>query len=632
MEITGSNLNNNSARSGINNKIYSPFLYAPSDKVEITGQNSSKSDQTEDKSLHEEVKDVIDPKKNYKRLSVKIAGTAGAGVLLGGLALLTIFKGKSGFFNEKLGNYVQKLRGQAFSLQNETSLRAKINYHFKTGIVKLFDNGLNSWVNFDQLKNTYIDQKIIKKTPLRSPFEWVCNKFKYYAQKNSLNKYNQSVKEAKKLESLSADLKNAIKQAGMDDIKDKNKIRQLIKDYGLEINENSSRTEVIDAIIKKIVENTENLAKKENFDNRQKQVEEVLQEHILNPYLEEFKMLSKDKNLTSFNGIKESIYEVTDDAKKLTKSSEGIISRRNQEVRNFHKDAVYKEKELISRTIEDNCKEASTLIQEAENNLMAIAKNDQKLLALYTSKYKSDLRYIEEAMKSYKNARTSAGKLAREQNKQIFEKYIETLKTELKENHGNKADDIINVLDKAKNRVVESDKKGLLEELREIMKCSDNNACNSIKMDNQDLYNKFKRTTAAFSNKLNKAVNFETDNLFFRQMDLKLGGGNFEIFGFSVPVALGAYNVLKTDDHEERVSKGIRTGSVIGGGLLGWFTSGVVLCLSAGNALVLSLGAGIVADKIGKFIDNKFWSKGKDWDAINKQKKLEAKAFKAQNK
>jgi hypothetical protein len=621
MEISGLN-NKNATRLGINNQIYYPFLSTSTDKVEISGQTK----QSEDQPL-EDVKNLIDPKKNYQRLSVKIAGTAGAGVLLAGLAFLTIFKGKSGFLNERLGNYIQRLRGQTFNLQHETSLKAKINYHLKTGLVKIIDNGLNSWVNFDQLKNVYIDQKIIQKSPLQRPFNWATGQFKHYAQKTNLRKYNQSVKEAKNLEKLLPDLKNAVKQANMDNFGDKIKLRQLVQDYpDLNINENSSRSEVIEAIIKEIARKTDNLANSENFIARQKAVEDNLSEKILHPYMDEFKMLS-DKNV-SISGIKETIHGAANDVKKLSQSREDIISRRNKEVRNITKDKVYIEKEKITRTIADNCQEASVFIKEAEDNIRAVAKNDPNLFNLYTSQYENNLRNIEETMKFYKNAKTSSGKITREYNKQAFIKNIENLKAELTQYNNNQLEDTIKLLDNAKDRIVESDKKGLLEELREVMKCSDNGTCNSLKINHSSLYNSFKRTTAALSNKLNKAANFETDNLFFRQMDLTLGGGNFEIFGLSAPIAFGVHSVLKTDDSDERVSKGIRTGSVIGGGLAGWFTSGVILCLSAGNSMMFSLGSGLIADKIGKFIDNKFWSKGKDWDEINKQKKIEAKALK----
>jgi len=592
MEVFGVD-NKNTINFNIDKKVYYSFLNTPLDKVQISSQNSEQKDNTQNKEL-KEVKDLLDPKKNYKRLTAQIAGIAGASVLILGLTMAALFRGNSGFA-EKMGNFLQKRRGEIYSLQHENSMWAKIRLSIKKNIVHFFEKGLTTWVNTEQFRNRFLDQKIIEKLGVfKKPIEWTVTKFENLATKASQRKYNKCVEKARELEKLLPDL---IKMA-------------------------PEREEKIRRTVSEIIEETEKLAG--NLNERKKFTDCILTK-LAKSYDEEYDILSKQ------GGFREVIKHIFHDAKGLAKSGDKITSRKNLEELKEEKAGLYEKKEKISRNIKDNYERNMDLLKQAEDSIIEASKGDKNLERRYTDDFFNSIRILEDTIKKYKNSETIRGKNARKTSKNLFIEDVNSLIKELKSYKNEKFDRAIESLEKAKNRIGTEDKKGSLEELRELLKCYDEKTGRNIAKDqNKEPYERFKKATDELSKSLNKAVEFESDNLVYRLMDLKLGGGNLEVLGLSVPIGFGVYNIAQADSHDERVSKGIRTTSVIGGGIAGWIISGVVLCLSAGPAILAGLGGGLLFNQVGKFIDNKFWSHGKDWDAIKKQKQQEATvAYKA---
>lgn len=603
MEVSG--VNTNTARFNIDKKVYYSFLETPLDSVQISPQNSEQKDKSQDNGM-KEVADLLNPKKNYKRLVTTIAGIAGASVLILGLTVAALFRGKSGM-SEKMGNFLQKQRGKIYSLQAESSAWADIRLKIRTKLVAFFDKGLTTWVNAEQFRNRLIDQKIIKKIGiLNRPTEWVITKFKNAAIKTSKARYQKCVEKARKFQELLPGLKEIAPE----------------------------KAALIEESINEIVKKTENLLN--NFDKRQKEIDDIL-EKIAKEYDRQHELLSKGKS-----GIIETVKSIFQDTKSIATSGDNITSRKNLEELKAKKAELYRLKEEISRNVKDNYERNIELLKHVENHIIEASKNNKTLEKKYIHYFSDHIRNLENIMKSYKDAETKVGENYRIRHIKTFISGSQEFLKSIEENGYNsdgKLDPVITYLKEAINRITDDkdlilnkyktnnikDEKGLVEKLRMHLKIYDEKTGrNTAKAKNEHLYNQFKKATDELSKSLNSAVEFESDNLAFRKMDLKLGGGNFEVLGLSIPIGLGAYSVAKANSSDERVSKGIRTGSVIGGGLIGWVTSGVVMCLSAGTAILVGVGAGLVGDQIGKYVDNRFWSKGRDWDAVKKQKQQEA--------
>jgi|GEM_PF-4701549 len=618
MEALGVN-NNTQMQFPIDKKVYYSFLNTPYDSVQISQNHSNKKQDQKENNEFKQVANIIDPKKNYKRISAKIAGIAGASALIGGLILVSVLRGKSGS-SEKLTNLLQKLRGQAYNLREESSHTARIKYGINTRITSLLEGGLNTWTNTDQLKNLLLDKKLMPKLGiLKKPIYWTVDVFRNGAKLWAGKKYNNSIKDAKKLQELAPDLMNAV-QGQNNFISNKEIVRLNKKFPGLDLRTGETRAQVIKKLIDKITLDTEEFGGKANFQVRQQKVDKRL-EKVVDDYSRKFHIFSDSKG---DGGIIETFKQA---ANTIKTSKNRIISREDQKAFEETKKEVYGTKELISRNINDNYGKNMELLKQVENHIIEASKGNGKIKVKYTTNYSDIIRNLEREMKHYKESRTSAGIIARKGAIKNYEEqavnFIEAI---------NKGDfspeektQIIEKLNNSIRTIENDDQKGMVQELRDLLKCTDENGVNTIKRDHNDLYTSFKNKTDKLSKSINKAAKFESDNLFYRFMDLKLGGGDFEIITLAIPVGAGLHQISKTKDHDEKVSKTIRKSAVIGGGILGWALSSVVLCLSGGTSLLFGLMFGFTADKVGESIDNKFWSKGRDWKAIHKQQKLAEK-------
>jgi len=625
MEVTGVNKNNNITGFNIDKKVYYNFLDTPLDKVQISSQNSEQKDNSQNNEM-KEVADLLDPKKNYKRLAAKIAGIAGASVLIGGLTIAALFRGNSGFA-EKLGNYLQKLKGEAYNLRNENSRLSDLRYKFKTRVVNFFEKGLNIWVNMEQFKNRFLDRKIVEKMGIfKNPIEWTVKKFKGAAEKRSLSLYKNCNEKLENFKQVLGKFKKIVEENYNTEISKKEikRLNENFKSFNLGLQEGDKRAEIIEKISNAVEIEIKKLTNEKEFRKRQEVIDKILK-NLAESFDAEFKLIS-DKS-----GFFESFKNGWQAAKKLSASGDEIVSRKRlKPLEEANKNPIGT-RETITRDVKYNYERNMQLLKQVETCIQNASRNNGDLKSRYIGDFSNHIRELEEAMKSYKRAENQAGKNYRKIYADAFiegsKEFIKLIK-ESGHNSEKKLDPAIESLKEAMNRIGEGDKKGLLEELRIFFKCYDPTGKNISKDQNKELYTELKKATDDLSNSINKAVKFETDNLAFRKMDLELGGGNFEVIGLSLPIGLGAYNIAQADSHDERVSKGIRTTSVVGGGLAGWVFSSVVMCWSAGTAIIFGVGSALGFDQVGKFIDNKFWSKGKDWDTLNKQKQ-QATDFKA---
>jgi hypothetical protein len=120
----------------------------------------------------------------------------------------------------------------------------------------------------------------------------------------------------------------------------------------------------------------------------------------------------------------------------------------------------------------------------------------------------------------------------------------------------------------------------------------------------------------AIERNLNKAVQFEKDNLAGRWLDIEIGPVPFlETFSMALPVAALGNEIYQSETKEEKVSQAIQYAPAIAGGLGAWVVASLK-GLYGFKALSFSLASGILFNRLGTYIDNKYYSKGKEWNSM----------------
>lgn len=120
-----------------------------------------------------------------------------------------------------------------------------------------------------------------------------------------------------------------------------------------------------------------------------------------------------------------------------------------------------------------------------------------------------------------------------------------------------------------------------------------------------------------FDKAFNNAVNFEHENGIARLTEIAIGPTPvFELAATTIPVLGEVHDVIDSRNKEERTSKTIKTTPVVLGsyaGLLGAIMNGFFGI----KAMGISYATGLACQKIGEAVDNKFYSKGKNWDTLD---------------
>lgn len=115
-------------------------------------------------------------------------------------------------------------------------------------------------------------------------------------------------------------------------------------------------------------------------------------------------------------------------------------------------------------------------------------------------------------------------------------------------------------------------------------------------------------------NSVNKAVTFEKENLAGRFLDINIGPVPFlETISLGVPVVALAVDCHNSENKQERNSKLIQYAPTIAGGSMGWLYASLKGFFGF-KALMFSLVSGYAFNKLGIMIDDKFYSKGKEFN------------------
>lgn len=116
-------------------------------------------------------------------------------------------------------------------------------------------------------------------------------------------------------------------------------------------------------------------------------------------------------------------------------------------------------------------------------------------------------------------------------------------------------------------------------------------------------YLKVKKETYKTIKSLDKSIDLETDKLFDKLRDLKIGSATTDVFSVLTSVGVIGWGLTKADNKDERISVTLKYGVPALGAILTSLYCTVGL-ISGGTALVLGLASGALINKIGVAVDN----------------------------
>jgi len=299
---------------------------------------------------------------------------------------------------------------------------------------------------------------------------------------------------------------------------------------------------------------------------------------------------------TTFDNFKRIIHLIDHSQEKIDKSK---IDIDNKELKKYYQDL----KNILFEYDIAN----TDGVQEGVSNKVI---REQKL-----NEFKESLNNLIETIKS-RLSDNSANECANESVQALEIKLPSGLfKKEVTERMGNPAGDLERIKD-----YITQDKKGLIEELRDILKVqlpkdappdiqmkyqSVNDEYNLLKASNPELYEKIKQHFNDINNLLNKAAILESDKYFYRLKDLGNGCAIPEIATAVLPLPIVAASVGKQKTPEDKKKAFVEKGLPTIGGMAAWCYATMFRMADKKVAALTGLLTGTVIGGVSKIIENK---------------------------
>lgn len=117
-------------------------------------------------------------------------------------------------------------------------------------------------------------------------------------------------------------------------------------------------------------------------------------------------------------------------------------------------------------------------------------------------------------------------------------------------------------------------------------------------------------------NKTAKAVKFEKVNLSGRLLDIAIGPVPLlETTSLAIPGVVLAHEMVTADNKQERISNAlIYTPTIVGG--LGATVYALQKGIFGFNAMLFGMVSGYIFNRLGTFVDNKYYSKGREFNTV----------------
>lgn len=148
-------------------------------------------------------------------------------------------------------------------------------------------------------------------------------------------------------------------------------------------------------------------------------------------------------------------------------------------------------------------------------------------------------------------------------------------------------------VDKFNNALIEVDKEGEIQELMDIYK----------KHLSKDKYAKLKKKVDRTLKSLNHSVDLETDKLFDKIRDLKLGSAPHDVLAFVATLGIMGYGVSKADSKDQKMSVTLKYG-IPAVGAVAITTLCTVGLIASGPSLLIGLVSGLAMNKLGVIADD----------------------------
>lgn len=148
-------------------------------------------------------------------------------------------------------------------------------------------------------------------------------------------------------------------------------------------------------------------------------------------------------------------------------------------------------------------------------------------------------------------------------------------------------------INKFSNALIEDDKEGEIQELMDIYK-------NHLP---KDEYTKLKKKVDKTLRYLNHSVDLETDKLFDKIRDLKLGSAPHDVLAFVASLGIMGYGVSKADSKDQKMSVTLKYG-IPAVGAVAITTLCTVGLIASGPSLLIGFVSGLAMNKLGVLADN----------------------------
>lgn len=149
------------------------------------------------------------------------------------------------------------------------------------------------------------------------------------------------------------------------------------------------------------------------------------------------------------------------------------------------------------------------------------------------------------------------------------------------------ANEVLNTIE-----LLSKSKKGAVQELMEIY---ENNL-------SKEDFDKLQKTVNSTLRSLNYSVDLETDKLFDKIRDLKIGSAPHDFFAFLSSLAIVGWYLGKADNNDERMSVALKYGIPVVGAVA-ITTMCAVGLIASGPSLLIGLVSGLAINKLGEVAD-----------------------------
>lgn len=308
-------------------------------------------------------------------------------------------------------------------------------------------------------------------------------------------------------------------------------------------------------------------------------------------------------NVCSKEARNERLEQVNNDLKKLDTD---VMNRTWKNLKGFLKEA--KGGKFIAQELASNAKlklnstvspikqEITFSIYDHYQIMRNLLKNINPVIDVTDQKSRILMNKLEKNLTNYKKVLEGEESKTKLPRKKEVADSLEELKKHINESkvyNNDTKKQASETLDKFNKALMEDDKEGEIQELMDIYKQH---------LSKED-YTKLKKKVDKTLRSLNHSVDLETDKLFDKIRDLKLGSAPHDVLAFLASLGIMGYGVSKADSKDQKMSVTLKYG-IPAVGAVAITTLCTVGLIASGPSLLIGFISGLVMNKLGVIADN----------------------------